>query len=79
MTFDYWHNTPLSIAKYYSGIIINKQKYVITDEPYDLIREDFKPFYKKLGREVFLQVIKDNYQASPSELKEIFKSKIQNG
>lgn len=76
MDFEYWHNSPLSIAKYYGGIVINKQRYVITDEPYDLIREDFEPFYKKLGREAFLQVIKDNYQVSPSELKIIFKTII---
>lgn len=76
MEFDYWHNSPLSIAKYYGGIVINQQRYVITDEPYDLIREDFEEFYKALGRQAFLQIITDNYQASTAEIKKIFKSKI---
>ena len=74
MEFDYWNNSPLSIAKYYGGINVNSTRYVITDDPYDLIRADFEEYYKHLGREKFLQVIKDNYHTPPQELITIFKS-----
>jgi hypothetical protein len=45
-------------------------------EPADLVRMDFVPFYRKLGRERFLNVLRDNRTADDKELKVIFKQII---
>lgn len=42
-------------------------------EPADLVREDFIPFYKKLGREAFLHVLKEHPCTPDTELKKIYK------
>lgn len=42
-------------------------------EPADLLRTDFLPFYKKLGRDAFIKVLKEHRRASDTELKEIYK------
>lgn len=74
MVFGYWSNTPLSIAKYFGGINLNRTQYVIVGDEYDLVRRDFAEIYERVGRAMFLEVIKNNYQATPTELKEIFKN-----
>lgn len=73
MEFDYWNNTQLSIAKYFGSVNLNGALYVIVGDENDLVRVDFVEVYKRVGRAKFLEVITDNYQASPTELKEIFK------
>jgi hypothetical protein len=45
-------------------------------EPADLVRMDFVPFYRKLGRERFLNVLRDNRTADDKELKVIFNEII---
>lgn len=42
-------------------------------EPADLIREDFIPYYKKLGRDKFIEVLKAHPRATNKELKELCK------
>lgn len=42
-------------------------------EPADLLRTDFLPFYKKLGRDGFIQVLKEHQQTPDVELKKIHK------
>lgn len=42
-------------------------------EPADLLRTDFLPFYKKLGRAAFIKVLKEHRRASDTELKKIYK------
>lgn len=42
-------------------------------EPADLVRKDFIPYYKKLGRDRFLVVLKANPTASDKELLVIYK------
>lgn len=42
-------------------------------EPCDLIRADFKLFYKKLGRDKFIAVLEENSNASIDEMKRIMK------
>lgn len=74
MEFECWNNSPLSIAKYCGGININSTRYVITNDPYDLIRADFEEDYKRLGRDRFMQVIKDNYHTPPKKLLKILKT-----
>lgn len=77
MDFGYWNNTPLSIAKFFGSVNLNGTLYVIVGDDHDLVRVDFVGIYKRVGRAKFLEVINDNYQSSPSELKEIFKNITQ--
>jgi len=46
-------------------------------EPADLCRRDFVKYYRKLGRDAFLQVLKDNPRATDKELAKIYKEKIK--
>lgn len=47
-------------------------------EPADLCRMDFVKYYRKLGRDAFLQVLKDNRAASDKELVRIFREMVKN-
>ena len=42
-------------------------------ESADLVRKDFIPYYRKLGRDKFLEVLKANQHASDKELMAIYK------
>ena len=58
-------------SKYYVG---DGEKQAIPPcQPADLVREDFIPFYKKLGRDAFIKVLEDNQRMSDTELKKIYK------
>ena len=48
-------------------------KAIPAGEPADLVRRDFIPFYRKLGRDKFLEVLKVNPTASDKELLAIYK------
>ena len=48
-------------------------KAIPAGEPADLVRRDFIPYYRKLGREKFLDVLKANPTASDKELMVIYK------
>lgn len=58
-------------SKYYVGD--GDKKAIEPGEPADLCRTDFIPFYKKLGREAFLQVLKEHQRTPDTELKKIYK------
>ena len=51
-----------------------REKAIEPGEPADLVRKDFVTYYKKLGRDKFLDVLKDNQTTDDKELKKIFKS-----
>lgn len=51
-----------------------REKAIESGEPADLCRRDFVPQYRRLGRDRFLQVLKDNQQASDEELMKIYKA-----
>lgn len=42
-------------------------------EPADLVRRDFIPYYRKLGRDKFFEVLKANQQTPDKELMAIYK------
>ena len=42
-------------------------------EPADLVRTDFIHFYKKLGRDKFVETLKQHQQTPDKELKKIYK------
>lgn len=50
-----------------------REKAIEPGEPADLCRKDFIPFYRKLKREAFINVLKENRYSSDTELKRIFK------
>lgn len=58
-------------SKYYVGD--GQQKAIGPGEPADLCRTDFIPFYKKLGREAFIKILKEHPRTSDTELKKIYK------
>lgn len=54
-----------------------REKAIEPGEPSDLCRTDFVKYYKLLGRERFLSVLKENQYASDEELKKIYKTTIK--
>ena len=63
---DLWE---ASMAKDREG----SDKAIPPGEPADLLRQDFQKFYKKLGREKFIEILKDNPHTSDEALKNIYK------
>lgn len=51
-----------------------REKAIEPGEPADLVRKDFVSYYKKIGRDKFLDVLKNNRTTDDKELKKIFKS-----
>lgn len=47
-------------------------------KPADLVIEEFVPFYKKLGRGKFIEILKQNNSTPYNALKSIFKETIKN-
>lgn len=54
-----------------------RDKAIEPGEPADLCRRDFVKYYRKLGRDAFLQVLKDDPGAIDKELVKIYKEKIK--
>jgi len=54
-----------------------REKAIEPGEPADLVRRDFVPFYRKLGRDTFLSVLKAHPTASDNELKACFIQTIE--
>lgn len=48
-------------------------KAIPAGEPADLVRKDFIPFYRKLGRDKFLEVLRANPTSTDEKLKAIYK------
>ena len=46
-------------------------------EPADLVREDFIPYYKSLGRDAFIKVLEENQRKPDTEIKEIYEEMIK--
>lgn len=56
---DYWLNSMFSIARYYGGITIDGDEYVIVPPVDDLIRKDWAKVYAKYGREKVLECLRN--------------------
>lgn len=48
-------------------------KAIPAGEPADLVRKDFIPYYRKLGRDKFLEVLKEHPTAPDKKLMAIYK------
>lgn len=66
-----WLASQLSIARHYGGASIDGYEYHIVAG--DLVRKDFIPYYKKLGRKKFMEVMIATPGASDEKMKNIFK------
>ena len=62
-----------SMAKDRAG----SDKAIPPGEPADLLRQDFQKYYKKLGRDKFLEILKINSHASDEVLKNIYKEAVK--
>lgn len=54
-----------------------RDKAIEPGEPADLCRRDFVKYYRRLGREAFLQVLRDNPTATDKELVKIYNERIK--
>jgi DNA polymerase elongation subunit (family B) len=70
---DMWLNSIFSTARHYGGCIISGKEYkIVTKFGYaDLVRKDWIPIYKYLGREKIFELIKN--KTSIQEAKVIVK------
>lgn len=71
MPAEFWMNSQLSVARHYGGIKIDGVQYVVVGT--DLLREDWVPVYKKLGRERTIGLIKNG--TSLEVAKQMLKAK----
>ena len=55
---------------------LGREKAIPAGESADLVRKDFVKYYRKLGREKFLGVLKENNVATDKELTAIFKELV---
>ncbi|WP_418988106.1 hypothetical protein [Bacteroides heparinolyticus] len=90
ITENVWRNSQLSLAKYSGSIKYNGHVFTIVNkngrsvfkvgippgEPADLVRSDFIPYYKKLGREKFMEVLNAHPNEDGVLLKKIFRELI---
>ena len=70
---SYWMNSQLSVARFYGGIKLNGEEYVIIPPKNDLLLKDWMPVYKKLGRERTIGLIKNG--TSLEVAKQMIKAK----
>lgn len=87
MSEEYWANTQLSVVRYTGSIKAFGHTYTVCDkygrtvfetsippgEPADLVRDEFIPYYRKLGREKFLEEIQRRKELTDIELLANFK------
>ena len=77
MTKEYWLASQLSVAKYAGGCKAFGHEYLVMQLTADLLRTDFIPMYKNLGRERFLQMLKDNPAINDADLKRMMQDEIK--
>lgn len=77
MTKLFWLNSYFSVAKYYGSIRIEGKEYRVMPQTGDLLRVDFIKFYKKLGRDKFMEIMQANNHASDKELKAVYDKALE--
>ena len=77
MAQEYWMNSQFSIAKHTGALKINGHLYVVYGT--DLIREDWLPVLKKLGRERTIGLIKNgtSLEVAKAMIKAMKEDKVQ--
>lgn len=56
-----------------------KEMAIEAGEPADLVHEKFLPYYRKLGRDRFIEILKANQGKTNDELIKIYKNEIKKG
>ena len=77
MTKEYWLASQLSVARFAGGCKAWGHEYLVMPQTADLLRTDFIPLYTKLGRERFMQMLKDNPVARDADLKRMMRDEIK--
>lgn len=54
-----------------------REKAIEPGEPADLVRQEFVPYYRKLGRDKFIELLKENITQSHDTLHHIYKQAIK--
>lgn len=78
ITYGSWINSPFSIARHFGGATINGKEFLLISEANctstpDLLRKDWVPVYKALGRKKTIGLIKNG--TSLKIAKEMIKAK----
>ena len=71
ITEDCWKNCQLSISRFYGGCKLNGKNYVLINT--DLVVDKFIPYYKKMKRDKFVQVLKEHPNDDEKTLFKVFK------
>lgn len=53
-----WISSPLSLARHNGGITIGDVEYYVIGEYQDLVRKDLISFFKRLGRNAFISILR---------------------
>ena len=77
MTKEYWMNSQLSVARFTLGCIVWGHEYLVDPPSGDMLRKDFISFYAKLGRDRFMQMLKDNPAVNDADLKRMMQDEIK--
>ena len=77
MTKEYWTASQLSVARFSGGCKVWGHEYLVMPQTFDLLRTDFIPFYKKLGRDRFMQMLKDNPLIGDADLKRMMQETVK--
>ena len=57
---SYWMNSQMSIARFYGGMNFNGEQYIIVPPKNDMIQLKWSKIYTTLGRDKFIELIKQN-------------------
>lgn len=76
MAKEFWLNSQFSIARFYGGIHINGTRYILMGSEQDLVNNDFVKYYRKLGRDRFIQVLEQHKYASKTSVAQAMKNAL---
>jgi PhoPQ-activated pathogenicity-related protein len=76
MTKEFWLESQFSIARFYGGICTNGTRYIIMGSEQDLVNNDFAKYYRKLGRDRFIQVLEHHKHESKTSVAQAMKNAL---
>lgn len=74
---EYWMNSQLSTARYFGGFTSGVNTWLLMPQSFDMVRIDFVKYYRILGRDKFIAVLKEHPQATDNELTDIYKKELK--
>lgn len=76
ITKEVWMNSQFTIARFSGGIYIDGTFYIIMGSKQDLVDDNFAKYYKKLGRDRFIQVLEQNRHAGKGFVMQVMKAAL---